>query len=137
MQKEPIETTQVDGKIYEIEKLRDFAERLAVHELPLNDVREAVGPGHIYWIDRNGEALAPHQIIRDWGAAQHNDAWKDHVDSIMQADLSKPIWMMKDGHVFDGVHRLIRAVIEDRPTIKVRIFEELSETALYTPPQNP
>ena len=122
-----VETTQVGGKVYEIDKLRHFAEGLPTLELPLEDVSEAVGEGHVYWIDRNGEQLAPFRIIQNWLAAQKNEAWKDHVDSIKRADLDSPIWMTRDGHVFDGVHRLTRAVIENRPTIKVRIFDALPE----------
>lgn len=125
-------TTQFGGKVYEIEKLRHFAEMLPVRELQLDAVRAAVGEGQIYWNDRNGEPLAPFQIIQDWSAAQYNDAWKDHVDLIKRVNLDDPIWITKDGHVFDGIHRLTRAVIENRPTIKVKVFEELPEAALLS-----
>lgn len=126
----PVETTQVGGKIYENDKLLHFAESLPVRELPIDDVRDAVREGYICWIDRNGEQLAPFQIIRDWSAAQQNEAWRDHVDSIKRAELDNPIWITKDCQVFDGVHRLTRAVIENRSTIKVRVFEELPKSAL-------
>ena len=120
-----VETTQVGGVLYEIEKLREYAEIIPTKNVPLEDVMEAVGKGHIYWIDRNGEQLAPYQIIQDWESAQQNEAWADHVASIKRADKEAPIWMTKDGHVFDGIHRLTRAVIDGDPTIRVKIFEKM------------
>jgi|SRR3989339_1240029 len=127
-QSNQVETTQVGGRIYENDKLREFAETLSIVEMPLDDVREAVGEEHVYWEDRNGDQLAPFQIIQDWDAAQQNDAWRDHVDSIKRANLQNPIWLTKDGHVFDGVHRLTRAVIDNNASVKVRIFDEIPES---------
>ncbi len=125
-----VETTHIDGRVYRNEDLREYAETLPVTELSLEELRAEVGPEHIYWIDRDGEQLAPHQIIEDWEAAQQNEAWADHVASIKRANLDDPIWKMRGGRVFDGVHRLTRAVIENRPTIKTRIFDELPDLAL-------
>lgn len=124
-----IETTQVNGKIYEIDKLRDCAETLPTVEVPLDTVRGAVGEGHVYWIDRNGEPLAPYQIIQDWETAQTNEAWADHVASIKRANLDDPIWSTPEGRIFDGVHRLTRAVIDNAPMVKVKVFESLPESA--------
>jgi hypothetical protein len=76
-------------------------------------------------MDRAGQRLGTHEILQDWENAQKIEAWADHVASIRRADLSKPIWMTADGHVFDGVHRLCRAVLENQPTIKARIMTEL------------
>ncbi len=123
-----VETTQVFGRVYENARLQELAESLPVKEVSLDDVREAVGESHVYWEDRNGEQLAPFQIIQDWEAAQQNEAWADHIASIKRADLEQPIWMTKDGHVFDGVHRLTWAVINNAPTIKARIFDEIPDS---------
>lgn len=120
-----IETTFVDGKTYQIDALREHAKQFSIQEVSLDSVREAVGPSHIYWVDKKGELLTPFQIIQDWAAAQQNEAWADHVASIKRADLNNPIWMTQAGDVFDGVHRLTRAVLENRQTIKVRIFKNL------------
>jgi len=124
---EHVETTQVNGKVYTIEELKEVAETLPVKEVPIDDVREAVSQGHIYWIDREDKQLSPYEIIQDWDAAQDNEAWADHVASIKRANLDNPIWMTKEGHVFDGVHRLTRAVIDNKPTIKVIIFDNIPE----------
>lgn len=100
-------------------------EDVPVREIPLDDIRAAVGPQHAYWIDRNGNTLAPFQILQDWEAAQNIEAWADHVESIRRADLTRPIWMTADGAIFDGVHRLTCAVLENRPTILVQIAIDL------------
>jgi hypothetical protein len=129
MESNEIETTQVGGKIYEIENLRAFAENIPITELTLDRLEGAVGEGHVYWIDREGRPLAPFQIISDWEAAQQTESWADHVESIKRANLADPIWMTREGHIFNGIHRLARAVIERRPSMKVRIFENLPDSA--------
>lgn len=117
-----IETTVVDGVTYQREALVQFAEQFPVQEIPTEEFRAEVGPEHVYWVDRNGVVLAPHQLLSDWEAAQQNEAWADHVVTITRANLDEPIWMKEHGRVFDGVHRLTRAVLEQRPTVKVRVF---------------
>lgn len=124
------ETTQVGGKIYSNHLLLKLADTIPIQEVPLSRVSEAVGPRHSYWIDANGAILAPHTLLQDWKAAENNPAWADHVASIKRADLSNPIWITRDGHVFDGVHRLSRAVLENKATILVRVFDELPKSAL-------
>lgn len=120
-----VETTAVGGKTYTLEGLRGYMERYPEQELPLGQVSGAVGPEHIYWIDREGNPLAPYQILQNWEEAQKVEPWADHVVSIRCADLAKPIWMTAAGVVFDGVHRLARAVLENRPVIKVRVATNL------------
>lgn len=121
------ETTSIGGREYTISELREHVEKFPEEDVPLDSLRAAVGPGHVYWIDRDGMPLAPAQIIEDWEAAQKVEAWADHVESIKRADFSKPIWVMVDGSVFDGVHRLTRAVLDNRTTIKARIVTSLPE----------
>jgi hypothetical protein len=95
-----------------------------------------VGEGHYFWEDRNGMKLGPAQILKDWEAAQQNPAWTDHVESIKRANLNNPIWAMKDGLVFDGMHRLTRAFIDKVAKVKIKIFEELPESAVIKQKEN-
>lgn len=125
-----METTSVGGKTYRNSLLRKLAETIPTREVPLSQISAAVGPEHAYWEDANGEVLAPHTLLSDWDAAQKNPAWADHVASIKRADLNSPIWITKDGQVFDGVHRLTRAVLEKRATILVKTFDKLPESAV-------
>jgi hypothetical protein len=124
------ETTSVNGNIYNVELLESFAEQLESEEVPLEKLEEAVGEGHYYWEDRSGNKLGPSQILKDWEAAQRNEDWADHVATIKRADLSNPIWISADGHVFNGMHRLTRAFIDKVPTIKVKKFSSLPDEAI-------
>ncbi len=64
------------------------------------------------------------------GVDLSGEIWRDsnifmlafHVKRCIDADLSKPIILDWDGAIADGRHRLIRALVEGRRTIKaVRI----------------
>jgi hypothetical protein len=124
-----IETTQVGGVVYDIEKLRSHADSLPEILVDISELKEAVGEGHYYWIDIKGEKLGPHQILQDWKAAQHNPAWVDHVATIKRADLSKPIWRSVDGTIFDGMHGLTAAILNEEKEIKLKQFDELPLSA--------
>lgn len=47
-----------------------------------------------------------------------------HMKAVQNADLSYPIILDEDGEVMDGRHRIMRAILEGRETIKaVRFYE--------------
>ena len=49
-----------------------------------------------------------------------------HVKKVQEADLSKPIILDWNGSIADGRHRLIKAIVQGRRTIKaVRITWEI------------
>lgn len=49
-----------------------------------------------------------------------------HVKKVQEADLSKPIILDWNGSIADGRHRLIKAIVEGRRTIKaVRLTWEI------------
>ncbi len=121
---EEVETTSVHGKIYKIDALRKFAEQFPIVDIDIERVRGATSEGNIYWEGLDGKGLGPFHILKDWEAAQKNPAWVNHVASIKRADATMPIWITKEGIVFDGVHRLTRAVLDGKKTIKARIFEK-------------
>lgn len=125
----PIETTQVAGKVYAIDALRTYAEQLPIDEVPLEELRSTIGPADHYWVGRDGKWFGPHDMLVDWEAAQANDAWSEHVETIKRADVSNPIWQMRGGLVFDGVHRLTRAMLDHAATIRVRTFDALPASA--------
>ncbi len=47
-----------------------------------------------------------------------------HMKAVQSADLEKPIILDEDGELMDGRHRLMRAMLEGRPTIKAVRFDE-------------
>jgi hypothetical protein len=47
-----------------------------------------------------------------------------HMKAVLDADLSFPIILDEDGEVMDGRHRIMKAIIENKPTIKAVRFDE-------------
>ncbi len=129
------ETTRVGENLYDVELLKPLAEQLETQEVELGLLKENVSKGHYFWIDRNGEKLGPAQVLRDWDAAQRNPAWIDHIESIKRANLDDPLWVTKDGLVFNGMHRLSRAFIDKVSKVKVKVFEELPKSAVIREPE--
>jgi len=46
-----------------------------------------------------------------------------HMKAVQEADLTFPIILDEDGELMDGRHRLMKAILEGRETIKARRFE--------------
>ena len=46
-----------------------------------------------------------------------------HMRAILDADLSFPIILDEDGELMDGRHRIMRAMLEEKPTIKAVRFD--------------
>lgn len=47
-----------------------------------------------------------------------------HMTAVQEADLSYPIILDEDGELMDGRYRIMRAMLEGRPTIKAVRFDE-------------
>ncbi len=47
----------------------------------------------------------------------------EHIKSVNNADLKYPIILDEDGEIMDGRHRLMKAILENRKTIKAVRFE--------------
>lgn len=120
--REQVETTNLAGRVYEIRALQPIADRLPTEHVPVSQLQEAVGKGNTYWFDRNGRDLGPYQLLVDWETAIKNPASADHIATINRADLTRPIWIYQDGTVFDGIHRLTRAVRDDVKQIPIKRF---------------
>ncbi len=124
------ETTRVGEILYDVDKLKNEAENIPIQEISLNTLLGAVSEGNYYWIDQNNEKLGPFQILKDWDAAQRKEEWSDHIANIRQANLDNPIWITKQGLVFDGMHRLTKAVLEGKENIKVKVWDNLPDIAI-------
>lgn len=98
---EPLQDYYYDGKDhYSVARLIDDTKHLKPFDLPL----AGVDLSGVIWNDCNIFMLA------------------FHCKKVMEADLSKPIILDWNGAIADGRHRIIKAIIEGRKTIKaVRI----------------
>jgi len=129
-QKNPSETTLVGDTLYNVDLLWSYAEKIKIQEFDLSQFQENVSQDHNYWIDEGGDKLGPFQILQNWEEAQKNPAWTKHIESIKQANLNDPIWMTDNGFVLNGMHRLTKAFLENKTTIKVRVFDKIPDEAI-------
>jgi hypothetical protein len=57
-----------------------------------------------------------------WGVVTPRDV-ADHVRLVRDTDLAYPIILSADGRVMDGMHRVVKALIEGRETIAAVQFD--------------
>lgn len=89
-----------NGNLYSVAKLIDDAKNLKPFDLPI----AGIGLNSIIWDDCNIYQLA------------------FHCKKVNEADLKKPILLDWNGEIADGRHRLIKAIMLGKRTIKaVRI----------------
>lgn len=119
----PVETAGMNGKEYNVELLRPYAESLPVVQMPLENFVSDVSESNKCWTDSFGQRFGPYQILEDWEAAQRNIDWEDHIKAIKEADLNEPVWFHEGDGVFDGLHRLTRAFLEKKQSIPVKVWD--------------
>lgn len=87
---------------------------------------------------RLAEYLQPYEISLDEIPELDENCWfgdraptlrrvAEHAARIHDADLSKPIILNSDGSLMDGGHRVCKALLEGRQTIKAVRFEAMPE----------
>jgi len=110
----PIQThsTERDGKryIWYTERLWKLAKDLSEYDVDVE---------HFDELDRDcwfGEGRTP--TIREVA---------DHCRRINETDLEYPVIINDNGRLMDGGHRLARALLEGRKTVKAVRFEEMPE----------
>lgn len=96
---------------WDVRRLIAAAADLAVFEVPLNRIREL---DQRFWYDREGDEPTCRSIA-------------EHALLIKEADLSYPIILDPDGRVMDGMHRICKALIEERSTIRAVKLPDLPE----------
>jgi len=95
-----------DGlRAWDVHRLIDLAASLPVIEVPVSAIRELDEP---YWFDH--------------GYAPTCRAVAEHARLIRDVDVSFPIILSADGRVMDGMHRVAKALIEDRRSLPAKQF---------------
>jgi len=95
-----------DILIWDVEKLLDLAAPLPVEEVPLGRIAEIDEP---YWFDISDRAPTCRAVA-------------EHGRMIAAADLAWPVLLAADGRIMDGMHRVMKALLEGRATIPARRF---------------
>ncbi len=127
-------TASVDDLLIDVYKLIHLSEDLPIQEVLVSTLEAALE--RKCWTDINGDRISPNDVILamiETGDLQtsiaQNPELAQHMSQMASADYSHPI-LIYDGHVIDGVHRLAKAKIELRSTIKARVLGKIPEKAL-------
>jgi hypothetical protein len=92
---------------WDVDRLVQLASDLPIKEVPLDSIWEL---DRNYWFNDGDEVPTVRSIA-------------EHIRLVSEVDLSYPIILGSDGRVMDGMHRVVRALIEDVETIKAVQFE--------------
>lgn len=95
---------------WDVDRLVALAERSPVEEVALEDITEI---DSVYWFDDYHPATVREVAV--------------HVRLTNEVDTSYPIILGPDGRVMDGMHRVMRALLEGRTTIAARRLSALPE----------
>jgi hypothetical protein len=79
--------------------------------MPLSSIDEI---DSVYWIGEDGSAPTVRILVR-------------HMQLVKSANLSYPIIIGADGRVMDGMHRVAKALLEDRVTVLAVKFDVQQE----------
>ena len=89
---------------WDVHRLVELAERLPVKTVPLDVIWELDEP---YW----SQPQTPRKIAQ-------------HFRQVKDVDPSYPIILGADGRVMDGMHRVLRAILDGRSTIEAVQFDK-------------
>lgn len=93
------------SRYWEIERIWQLAESLPIEALKISEIN---GPDQVTW-------FAPDQPPTCRAIAEH-------CRRINNADLSYPVILTEDYRVFDGMHRIAKAIMLGHETIQARRF---------------
>jgi hypothetical protein len=95
------------------------------------DVRRLIDlAGNLPIIEIDPEAIAELDESFWFGGENANPTCRDllaHMRLVEQADVAHPIILCADGRVMDGMHRVVRAIFENRKAIKAVRFDTTPE----------
>lgn len=91
-----------NGDFWYVPKLIEAAKDLPVFDLPLCALYIGVQPWDL-------------EDIADFAY---------HAKRALDTDLAHPVLLNPNGYIVDGWHRVVRALIEGKPTIKAKRFED-------------
>lgn len=86
---------------WDVDHLIGLAANLQAVEHPLDDIRELDEP---YWYDLEGDRPTCRSIA-------------GHLRLVQATDLAHPIILCPAGRVMDGMHRVVKALLEGRMTL--------------------
>jgi hypothetical protein len=99
----------LDGfDVWDVSRLVELVADVEIEDLPLSQIPDI---DRNYWFD-HGVSPTVRSVV-------------DHFRLRQEVDLSYPIIIDPDGRVMDGMHRVARALLEQRETIAAKRLPEL------------
>ena len=92
---------------WDIHRLVEASSGFPVFDHPLSEIREF---DETFWFDHEGDAPTCRRVAL-------------HAQLMNETDLRHPIILSAEGRVMDGMHRVCRALVEGRETIRAVRFE--------------
>lgn len=97
-----------DGlKAWDVHRLIELAAGLQAKDVPLADIPEI---DQNYWYGPDDPPPTCRSIL-------------GHAELIIRADLRYPVLLASDGSVMDGMHRILKALLEGRDAVTAVRFE--------------
>jgi hypothetical protein len=91
---------------WNVHRLVELSRDLPRERVPLSAIRELDEP---YWSNEGTQILTCREIV-------------DHARLMLDCDLAFPIILSSDGGVMDGMHRVCKALLENRTEIEAVRF---------------
>ncbi|QLC67962.1 hypothetical protein LPB248_03065 [Flavobacterium sp. LPB0248] len=94
-------------KAWDVHRLIELSKKLIVKSVLLCDIKEVNEP---YWFEHNTNLPTCADVL-------------SHMKLVQEAELTYPIILCADGRLMDGMHRIIKALLEGHEEIKAVQFE--------------
>ena len=91
---------------WDVDRLVELSAGFEVLEVPLSEIVEL---DQTFWFDHEGDEPTCRRVAL-------------HAQLMLETDLDYPIILSQDGRVMDGMHRVCKALIEGRETIRAVRF---------------
>jgi len=91
---------------WDVQRLVELSADLAVKDVPTSSISEI---DTVYWFGADGSPATVRMLVR-------------HMELVNAADLSYPVILGSDGQLMDGMHRVAKALLEGRPTVRAVQF---------------
>jgi hypothetical protein len=95
-----------DLDAWDIDRLVEITAEFPVKEVPLDSIWEV---NTVYWFNDGDELPTVRNVV-------------EHMRLVNEVDPSYPIILGSNGCVMEGMHRVVRAIIEGRDTIRAVQF---------------
>jgi hypothetical protein len=93
---------------WDVDRLIELSRSLPVIDVPITSIAEV---DSTYWFDYGRQRPTVRSVA-------------EHARLIAEVDTSWPIILAADGRVMDGMHRVARAIVDGRETVRAVRFNE-------------